>query len=205
MYEIYINERPIFLMNSKDILGRVMDQTHLIGRYTGKVKNVMNYVDTMEKSPKFHSVTLHYHDLDQLWADFQTQFQVIEAAGGVVKNNSDKVLVIFRRGAWDLPKGKIDEGETPEIAAIREVNEETGLIDVTLGAPITETYHTYTLKGKRVLKKTYWYKMSCNETALTPQTEEDIEKAEWVDLNHFLQNEKNIFLNIRKVLELYRK
>ncbi len=203
MYEIYINERPIFLMNSKDILGRVMDQSHLIGRYTGKVKNVMNYVDTMEKSPKFHSVTLHYHDLDQLWADFQTQFQLIEAAGGVVENPSGDVLVIFRRGSWDLPKGKIDDGETPEVAAVREINEETGLMNITLGAPITETYHTYDIKGKRILKKTYWYKMTSTDTSLTPQTEEDIEKAEWVDLKPFLQKEKNIFLNIRKVLSLY--
>ena len=205
MYEIYINERPLFLMNSKDILGRVMDQNHFIARYTGKVKNVMNFIDMMEKSPKFNSVTLHYPDLDLLWADFQTQFKMIEAAGGLVRNEAGKTLVIYRLGTWDLPKGKIEKGESVTDAAVREVQEETGIQAIELGAELIQTYHTYrnphNSKHERILKRTYWFDMKTSKTTLVPQAEENIEKAEWVDLEHFIKNENNIYDNIKLVME----
>jgi ADP-ribose pyrophosphatase YjhB (NUDIX family) len=88
--------------------------------------------------------------------------------------------MIYRRGKWDLPKGKIDEGESIKKAAWREVAEECGLKTHRIEDHYTDTYHIYEHKGKLILKRTYWYLMSAEEEVLTPQAEEDITKAEWI-------------------------
>ena len=111
-------------------------------------------------------------------------------------------MAIYRRGSWDLPKGKIDKGESIEAAAIREVQEETGVQQLTLGKPLLTTYHTYRLKsGKRVLKKTYWFVMQTKDLELTPQSEEDIEKAIWIKPKVFLDGRYPMYNTIRNVLE----
>jgi 8-oxo-dGTP pyrophosphatase MutT (NUDIX family) len=101
-----------------------------------------------------------------------------------------------------LPKGKIDKGESKEMAAVREVQEETGLNEVELLDFITETYHTYrTGKQKRILKRTYWYKMRTIETDLVPQTEEDIEQAIWIRKDDFLAQDQPVYGNIKTLIE----
>lgn len=107
----------------------------------------------------------------------------IIAAGGLVTNENDELLLIFRRGKWDLPKGKLDEGENIEECAVREVQEETGLSNVTLKEFVGITNHEYfdTYIGQQVDKETHWYAMAAAPgQALVPQTEEDIEEIEWV-------------------------
>ena len=100
-----------------------------------------------------------------------------------------------------MPKGKIDPGETPEQAAIREVQEETGLVNLTLGALLAHTYHTYEQKGERILKKTWWYRMQTSDTQLIPQTEEDIEEILWVKPDVWLAEGAVVYPNIREVIE----
>ena len=103
------------------------------------------------------------------------------AAGGLVQNDKEEMLMIFRRGKWDLPKGKLDKGETLEKCAIREVQEETGLQKIKLIAPLLITYHTYHEGTRFILKESHWYKMKAgNDEKLIPQTEEDIEEIRWV-------------------------
>jgi 8-oxo-dGTP pyrophosphatase MutT (NUDIX family) len=116
------------------------------------------------------------------WANFCSRYQLIDAAGGLVKNSCGEYLMIFRNGRWDLPKGKREEGESMEQTAIREVTEECGVDALTLQRLLTVTYHTYTLNGADVLKRTCWYAMSCadNRRALQPQAEEGIEVAEFL-------------------------
>src|SRR5215510_275068 len=98
----------------------------------------------------------------------------IIAAGGLVVNDRDELLMIFRRGKWDLPKGKLDKGESLKDCAIREVEEETGLKNITLGPPLIITYHTYHEGARFILKESHWYKMSVSgQQNLVPQTEED--------------------------------
>ncbi|HWB27187.1 MAG TPA: NUDIX domain-containing protein [Chitinophagaceae bacterium] len=107
----------------------------------------------------------------------------IIAAGGLISNGNNELLMIFRRGKWDLPKGKLDEGERIEDCALREVKEETGLKEVTLGKFIGITEHEYfnTYTNHDVIKETHWYAMSAaREQKLIPQTTEDIEEIEWV-------------------------
>ena len=106
--------------------------------------------------------------------EFSKQFIFIEAAGGLIKNDKNEYLFIYRHNKWDLPKGKLDKGELPEHAAVRECQEECGLKDITLLDFLVNTYHIYEFKKGWAFKKTYWYNMLCNETNLVPQLEESI-------------------------------
>ena len=114
------------------------------------------------------------------WERFSSEFTLIHAAGGIVADDNGNVLMIHRLGCWDFPKGKVEEGEDWETAALREVTEETGLHDITLAAPFPNTYHTYILRGTPILKITHWYAMHAPHQPLTPQTEEDITQAVWM-------------------------
>ncbi len=107
----------------------------------------------------------------------------IVAAGGIVQNERSEVLIMFRRGYWDLPKGKVEKGEKIYNAARREVEEETGVQIATQAEPAIVTYHCYFLKGKNCIKETHWYHMTAKESQdkLVPQTEEDIEQVLWAD------------------------
>ncbi|MFQ5447783.1 MAG: NUDIX hydrolase [Saprospiraceae bacterium] len=187
MYKIYINGTPLYLGTKEELnVPGEENGERLQLFYAGKRKFLMNIIDQMEKSSRFSHVALFSADVEQLWADFKSIFKCIGAAGGVVNNDQGETLFIFRRGFWDLPKGKIDKGEAPGETALREVSEETGLERLALGAPLGNTFHTYRLNGKRILKTTFWYRMAAEHTELTPQREEDIEEARWMNLHDFL-------------------
>ena len=113
-----------------------------------------------------------------------SRFVLFHAAGGVVTNQKGDVLMIYRYGRWDLPKGKQDPGETLSETALREVAEETGARGLQItGDQFATTYHTYRFQGNNVLKMTAWFHMTAEEgSLLKPQTEEGIEKTEWVSL-----------------------
>jgi 8-oxo-dGTP pyrophosphatase MutT (NUDIX family) len=117
---------------------------------------------------------------------------VIQAGGGLVKNDRGEILFMFRRGKWDLPKGKVDPGESLEHCALREVTEETGVGGLTLQKFLLITRHSYEEKGKRLIKETHWWLMTTSGVqTLVPQTEEDITELRWVgssDINMVLQN-----------------
>lgn len=119
-------------------------------------------------------------DIRKTWEAFCSLYTIMEAAGGLVKNSKGKLLMIFRNGKWDLPKGKIEAGEAPDDAAVREVAEECGIRDLKIIRPASVSYHTYPYKDKKVLKRTYWYLMSTtDEGEPVPQLEEGISKAAW--------------------------
>ncbi len=127
----------------------------------------------------------------------------IIAAGGLVENENGELLMIFRRGKWDLPKGKMDNGETPESCALREVVEETGLQEITLGKFIGTTTHQYFDQwiSEGVIKETYWYKMSIkNDPELIPQTEEDITEIKWVNKKQLSEYLSNTYNNIVEII-----
>jgi mutator protein MutT len=99
----------------------------------------------------------------------------ILAAGGIVRNENGEILMQYRRGKWDLPKGKLDDNETIEECAVREVEEETGLTNIQLGALIGVTNHRYVERGLEIDKETHWFAMRvAGDQTLVPQTEEDI-------------------------------
>lgn len=118
----------------------------------------------------------------KIWKLFKQNFKVIKAGGGLVRNEKDQLLFIFRLSKWDLPKGKLDEGETIKECAVREVEEECNLRNVQLHKKICNTYHTYTTSKNYMLKKSYWYDMTVNgDQKLIPQTKENITRAEWIN------------------------
>lgn len=206
MYEISINETPLILIQNDQLVTDSLDMTkNLLIRYNGKARSLMNPIDMLEKTQRLDSIIVYHHDVLQLKADFESLYKILEAGGGVVANEKGEILTMFRRNSWDLPKGKIDKGETKEAAAIREVQEETGLGVVKLGDFLLETNHTYkNRKGKRVIKRTYWYKMATKETALKPEIEEDIELCEWMPAQEFLKKQP-LYNTIRKVVTAYLK
>ena len=130
--------------------------------------------------PVIHAGIFVHNNLAALQKAFWKKFMVIKAAGGLVHTKKKDILMIFRRGKWDLPKGKLDAGETLEQCAIREVEEETGITQIQLNKPLLTTYHTYHESGKFMLKESYWFEMTVpdNQT-LIPQLAENIQEAIW--------------------------
>ncbi|MFM1877064.1 MAG: hypothetical protein RL266_2801 [Bacteroidota bacterium] len=135
------------------------------------------------------------------WQNFNSHYKLIEAAGGLVSNTNGDWLFIHRNGMWDLPKGKLEAGESIEECAVREVAEECGIEEPTIVKPLTPTYHTYELKGQRILKPTYWFLMhSSDDSELIPQTEEGIAEVKWVSAEKAKELVKASFGSIQEVI-----
>ena len=202
MYKIYINDTPLFLVNTDFVNDNSLNfDQKLVARYVGKPKFLLPYIDLLEKTDRYEAIVLHYNKPKKLFKDFKSLFKRIDAAGGVVFNDSSEILMIYRRGSWDLPKGKIDPGEGKKEAAIREVQEETGITEVEIVKRLTKTLHTYRLdNGKRILKYSYWYIMKTSESGLHPQAEEDIEEAIWIQPKDFMDSKKKVYGSIMDVL-----
>lgn len=146
------------------------------------------------------SITLSCLNKSDCETAIKKPFKIIKAAGGVVIKDR-KMLLMFRRGVWDLPKGKLDDGESSRQGAAREVEEETG-VRVAVGERICTTWHTYKLNGNRILKRTKWYLMSVlDDRNMTPQEEEDIEQLAWLDQRQTKKALTNSFSSIRYVID----
>jgi len=154
------------------------------------------------KSKKTTYLFVH-PDVTEIFEQLINNMKIIHAAGGLVKNSEGEYLFIFRLGKWDLPKGKVEEGEKMKEAALREVEEECGIKIDYLGKRIATTYHTYTMRGKFVLKQTKWYEMGVNKIPkLTPQKEEDITSAEWLGKKDLEQVKENTYPLINDILDI---
>lgn len=137
---------------------------------------------------------------------FLSHTTVVEAAGGVVEDGTGRILMMRRRGWWDLPKGHVEKGESHEEAALREVAEETGLRQVRLLGPLTTTRHFYRMHGRWETKCTWWYGMRCegDETPV-PQTEEDITETRWMQGTELWQAVAGSYGTIREVFDAWTK
>lgn len=134
------------------------------------------------------------------------EMKVIVAGGGLLLNEHHELLMIFRRGYWDLPKGKLDDGETIEACALREVEEETGVGNLLSGGLLGITRHQYfdPYIKEEVIKETHWYAMNVmGRPALIPQTEEDITDIRWVPLQEVPALLENSFDTIREITGLF--
>ncbi len=199
---IYFGEKPVYLCD--DLTREIEDvRHHPDAVFIDELSNaaVNSLLHEIEKK-EFHAGIIIHQNFDKLKKEFFKHFKLIKACGGLVKNKAGHILLIFRRGKWDLPKGKLDANETLLQCALREVGEETGLIHIEAGEEINVTYHTYIEFGKHILKESHWYRMlALEEDMLIPQTEEDITEIRWVkkkDLNSFLEN---TFPTIKSVLK----
>jgi 8-oxo-dGTP pyrophosphatase MutT (NUDIX family) len=185
-----INDLTHYEANVGSILFRIasMDEMHLV------------YTEIINKN-KIEIVFLFNENLSQLFTFYSSMFRIIEAAGGLVSNNKHEWLFIFRNGKWDLPKGKIEKKEAITHAAIREVEEECGISNLKIIKELPSTFHTYSLEEKEVLKRTYWFEMTSDDTStLTPQIEEDITEVKWINKNNFDMVFANTYDSVKDIM-----
>ena len=207
-YKIYINTGVLILKQSADILDSERHAENvLVALYLGKIKELFHYVDLLEKGSKYAQVVLHYDDFKVLKRDVKSIFKIIPAGGGVVENEKEELLFIFRKGYWDLPKGKLDPGEQRKDAALREVEEETGVQGLKRYELITKSKHVYKIgTGKRMLKITNWYRMTAPNQPLVPQAEEQITDAQWLSVETYEgYGRQATFDSISEVIQIYKK
>lgn len=174
-YRVFLDEKLLHL-STKSELSNFDTDLLLIG------KHIYNFHDLeLEIAANGHKSMGLVTSLNPI--DFfckKLGLQYIAAGGGLVKNHENKLLVIYRRGKWDLPKGKLDDGEFIEDCALREVSEECGVKHLQIESFFQKTYHIYKLKNNYVLKETFWYKMFCGDNSeLIPQKNEGIELCKW--------------------------
>ena len=198
MYKVFFNQKLILL--TTDIISPKEDSPFFYVKFTNK-----KFVVQMLKSKKVKMLYLYHSKEDKLWYYFLNMFKLIEAAGGLVRNlKTDHFLFIFRNKKWDLPKGRINKNEHVKDAAIREVEEETGVENLSITKPINTTYHIFKRNGKYRLKKTFWYLMETHyDGELTPEIKEGIEKAIWIDKKLIVSLRSEMYQNINLVISNY--
>ncbi|HJW15902.1 MAG TPA: NUDIX domain-containing protein [Flavisolibacter sp.] len=198
---IYFNNKPLYLVSEisqevEEFLHH--EETVFIDEFNQHTVKAM--IHEMEQPQIIRGVFLH-HDINALLNAFKKKLHLIKAAGGFVYTEGHEVLMIFRRGKWDLPKGKLDEGEDLPTCAIREVREETGLETLEMDKPLAITYHTYHQFGEHIIKESHWYLIkSPKQETFKPQTEEDIERCEWVPVTALNIHLDNTHASIRDVV-----
>jgi 8-oxo-dGTP pyrophosphatase MutT (NUDIX family) len=200
--KIYYNNKPLILTTSA---GEYIKQHPNAGAYlsfTGSFPR--NFRLAIEHLDKPRTLGAIIEDISQrsLQEELHAIYQPVMAGGGVVLNENDAVLMIFRRGKWDLPKGKMDEGEDISTCALREVREETGLQHLKLKDKICDTYHIYSQYNQNLLKCTTWYRMkAAGSEKLVPQAEENILEARWIPESELAPIVFKSYEAIREVLQ----
>jgi 8-oxo-dGTP pyrophosphatase MutT (NUDIX family) len=202
MQKIYFNDKPLFLID--DLSPKFQDlksDPYTIYREGLNEGNMQEIIARMQSATSKAGIFFH-KNTNELVDALKKKFTVIQAGGGFVKYRESHVLLIFRKGRWDLPKGKLDAGEKLEHCAVREVQEETGLGYVELCEKLIVTYHTYYEKEKHILKESHWFKMkSENLQKLIPQYAENIEECRWVDisnLDYYMNNTHPSIIDVVK-------
>ncbi|KXK38198.1 MAG: NUDIX hydrolase [Bacteroidetes bacterium OLB9] len=182
IYKIYINEVEVILKPTSELsMDNVMTGNNAVIKYSGNKKQLLQYIAMADAQLFSDRLIIHFDDFKQLKSDFKSHFTEIEAGGGLVYNEDKEFLFIYRRGSWDLPKGKIEANESKKEAALREISEETGIKKMNIVKKLMVTRHTYRSNvGKRIIKKSHWYLIETKKQPLKPQTTEDIEKAQWM-------------------------
>ena len=197
MYKVFVNEKKLTLSKYPEDIEKNL-------RFEG-FATLEIAVDLLENT-SCPEMNVYGENIEEIWEDFTHMFKVIEAAGGLVKNKNNELLFIRRMGKWDLPKGKIEKGESLEQAALREVEEETSLKELILEEFLNNTFHIYTERnGEKILKTTYWFKMTyVGNSQPIPQKEEGISEVCWKN-EEMIKNEvmRMTFENIRLILDDY--
>jgi 8-oxo-dGTP pyrophosphatase MutT (NUDIX family) len=202
MYKVFINQKTIFL--TKDISNLKIEVDDILVHPHSKTALIHEYQRFINNPAALKLYIFKPNHVKQLYRDFLSMFVKIEAAGGLVVNSAGQFLFIYRYGKWDLPKGKIEAFEKKDEAALREVEEETGIGKLKIINPLTKTRHLYEEKGKQCLKVTWWYYMKTSDNHLpVPQQEEGITNAQWIDRDKMKDVMLNTYLSIIDVINSY--
>jgi len=144
-------------------------------------KELYRIIADFQSDKSIPTINVYGPDIKHIWKIFRIYFTEVGAAGGLVRHTSGRYLFIEKKGKLDLPKGHIEQGEEPEVCALREVSEECGITGHSIVKSISASYHTYSWEGISYLKKTNWFLMKYNgEMIIKPQKSEGITKVEWL-------------------------
>ena len=197
MYKVFVNDSPIILTSS-------LENANNFPTYLFTDIIFEDVLQKLEKEP-IKGINLVSNNLEKDWISFIKNLKIVPAAGGLVLNDNKQVLFIFRNNVWDLPKGRIEKGESIKNAAIREVEEECGIFNITIKQKLTTTYHIYFQNGIK-LKETHWFLMhSNNSKPLKPQLEEGITEVVFKNEIEILEALKNTYANIKIVSDTFKE
>lgn len=218
--KVFIDDIPVYILSEKNINMKrayglvvrefetivpeaLVDDVLIMNASFEQIDSLLRLI-TDKKPKKVHSIFISSREKRELIDYLKDKFKVIQAGGGIVEKDG-KLLMIYRRKVWDLPKGKLDKHETIKECAVREVKEETG-VTVKIDKKIDAVWHTYISRKKYILKKTHWYAMHCvNDDELVAQKGEGIKKVEWMDLEQVRKVLHNSYRSIRYVVQEYTK
>jgi|TARA_B110000503_G_C7173487_1_gene425650 8-oxo-(d)GTP phosphatase len=219
--KIFINDIPVYLLKPDQIKEKAfyglildskfqklkprefLDDVLIINALPLQVEELLQLM-TDKVFKNVDSITISSDKRSDLVDFIKTKFTVIHACGGVV-DKEGKTLLIHRNGLWDLPKGKMEKKESKPKCALREVQEETGVL-VSIEAKICHTWHTYTRNEKYILKKTHWYQMNCiDDSNIGPQIEEGIDNAQWMSLTQARAALYDSYRSVRVVMQEYHR
>lgn len=194
MYKVFVNEKKLLISKNPENLEKVLNYESF---------TTLEIALDLLQNTSTSELNVYGEQIDEIWKEFKKLFRIIEAAGGIVNKPNGDILFIRRLGKWDLPKGKMEKGESREESAIREIEEETNLQNVELRNFINTTYHIYIERnGDRVLKHTHWFEMFFDgEDTSKPQLEEGITEVAWKNTTQ-IENEvfPNTFQNIKLII-----
>ncbi|MDF2933308.1 MAG: hypothetical protein K0R36_2639 [Chryseobacterium sp.] len=195
MYKVFVNEKKLLLSKQSEDLEKTLKYDSF---------TTLEIALDLLQNTSVKELNVYGEQIDEIWEEFKKLFRIIEAAGGIVNRPNGDILFIKRLGKWDLPKGKMEKGESREESAVREIEEETNLQNVELLDFINTTYHIYIERnGDRVLKYTHWFEMNFDgEDTSKPQIEEGITEVAWKNTS---QIESEVFPSTFKNIQLIIK
>lgn len=197
MHKIYFDRRTIIICRSEEA---TLSDPNAVEFHFKQPSDISALVEMFELSSTLEKIYIPSAEPEDCYKKICGEFREVNAAGGLVENRRGDYLLIKRDGLWDLPKGHQEAGEDIKVTALREVQEETGVDDLSLGDLICVTDHCYKRNGIWHLKHTWWYRMYyLKPLDLTPQTEEDITKAAWVAKSSLPPFLKNTYPSIKEV------
>ncbi|MFH6604772.1 NUDIX hydrolase [Maribacter algicola] len=193
MYKVFVNELPLILTNK---LSETTGQYYLLNQDA-----IRQAIKALVKK-KIPEAYIYHPNHEEILKKFTKNIKLEVAAGGVVTNKAGKVLFIYRNDKWDLPKGRLDKGETIEECALREVKEETGVKNLKIENFLKTTYHVFKRNGKYRLKEVHWFAMKTTyEGKLVPQENEGIVKVKWKGPRKIQKALENSYTNIKILFE----
>jgi 8-oxo-dGTP pyrophosphatase MutT (NUDIX family) len=198
-YEVFLADKPLLICDNEveNSAYHELERWHSEGDLSGAIERIQD-----DDCP---GLVIFTKDPDQCWRVFKKHFVRLNAAGGAVMDERGRLLGIHRSGKWDLPKGKLEPGESVEEGARREVMEECGIRQVALGEPLYVTWHCYEHQGKPILKRTDWFRMTASSgEALKPQHEEQIDEVRWLNDEGIDHLRADTYCSIKKVVDAWR-
>ncbi|MFY1047114.1 NUDIX hydrolase [Chryseobacterium sp. GP-SGM7] len=195
MYKVFVNEKKLLISKKPENLEKALNYESF---------TTLEIALDLLQNTSTSELNVYGEQIEIIWEEFKKLFRIIEAAGGIVVRPNGDTLFIKRLGKWDLPKGKMEKGESREESAVREIEEETNLQNVELRDFINTTYHIYIERnGDRVLKHTHWFEMLFDgEDTSKPQVEEGITEVAWKNITQ-IENEvfPSTFQNIKLIIK----